>query len=757
MKIFFVILLVFGAVNFSFASKYNTFMEFYNDINQLDLDTKKILEVRDIFFVKDGASFVLDSGVIYFCKPTNNKVISAFFEGRGSFNYMPKLKTEQNAVKLEYGNEFVDKQFDYVFLMFSDSTFFDLSQSGRMLEGSIPDKISKKFFNAKEYILNDNYHFIDEDVVDHLIEDNINGFFFSLIGEGRTMPVIFTIKPRLFEPVIFAKGDWYAASIGRYYRPLTCEQAIGAPIPTDENFDSLYNPFYRIKRRDFSLDYISNAFIGFNCNDTITISNYSHERQWFIFKFSKELLIEDISFEGKSQYYYKNEFSDFFAIKLNRKILKNEDFKIIVKYKNEKSERLWFGRFLVTAPPASLLDYRAKIGFTSGYYFTTDAKILKDDSSNYRYVTIENTNKPISFQIGEGKYKDTVLNENLKSRIYYYNNETPAKVYDLFHTIGGFYTSLFGPLDTNHLSFIPFFGSTIRGMIPIYEYKSMAINPSWHFGFSTNLASQWWLSSFQNLTYRDNWLLESLAQYSFFLYVTMLVKDKNFENEIYGKLRDDMLHFLNDKPKDLGIHTTIYRDLSKYIGLNKADVLTGSGPTDAAGFFLGSEYIKLKGAFILHSLRNMLIDLKTNSEEVFFGILKDFLKTFRNRRVTTEDFKATIEKQTKIDMQWFFDQWIYSNQIPKYTFGYKVEETPEGKFKIKCRVKQEKVDEGFIMPVLIKVDFGGDKYYPARVVLNQSINEFELPLMPMKPQNVKFNYNYSVLCEESTDDYEDIK
>ena len=757
MKYLLFILIAGFSINCFAESKYSTFMDFYNDMNNLELDNKKILPVSDVFFVKDGASFVLDSGVIYFSKQVNGKVVSALYEGRGTFNYMPKFKTEQNAMKLEYSTEFIEKSFDYIYFVFSDSTYFDFANTGRMLEGSIPDNVKLKFKQSKDYIINDNYKFVDEDVVDCLIEDNIDGFFFSLIGEGRTMPVIYAIKPRLFEPIIFAKGDWHAASIGRYYRPLTTEQALVAPTPTDENFDSLYNPYYRIKRRDFSLDYISNAFIGFNCIDTITIANNTHERQWFVFKFSKELKVEDIAFEGKSQYFFKNEFSDFFLIKLNRKIRKNEEFKLIVKFKNEKSERLWFGKYLVTAPPATLIDYKAKIGFPKGYYISTDATILKDDSSNYRYITMENTNKPISYRIGEGKYLDTVLNENLKSRIYYYNNETPAKVYDLFNSIGNFYTSLFGPLDTNHLTFTPFYSSTVRGKIQIYEYKSMGINAGWHFGFSDNLANQWWNGSLKPLTYRDQWLLESLSQYSFFLYITMFVKDKNFENEIYGKLRDDMMHFLSDKPKDLGIHTTIYRDLSKFIGLNKADVLTGSGPTEAAGVFLGSEYIKLKGAFILHSLRNMLIDLKTNSEELFFGILKDFLKTYRNRRVTTEDFKATIEKHTKIDMQWFFDQWIYSNQIPKYTFGYKVEETPEGKFKIKCRVKQEKVDEGFIMPVLIKVDFGGDKYYPARVVLNQTINEFELPLMPMKPQNVKFNYNYSVLCEESTDDYEDIK
>ena len=61
------------------------------------------------------------------------------------------------------------------------------------------------------------------------------------------------------------------------------------------------------------------------------------------------------------------------------------------------------------------------------------------------------------------------------------------------------------------------------------------------------------------------------------------------------------------------------------------------------------------------------------------------------------------------------------------------------------------------MLIPIKVDFGDKKYVYQRIGVNKKIVEIELPLMPMKPENIEFNIFESVLCEASKEDWDDIK
>ncbi len=77
--IFAVLILVFTNLE---AAKYENYETFFKDFSGLELDSKSIMSVNGLFFVKDVASFTLDSGMIYFFKPLNGNIIGAVFEGK---------------------------------------------------------------------------------------------------------------------------------------------------------------------------------------------------------------------------------------------------------------------------------------------------------------------------------------------------------------------------------------------------------------------------------------------------------------------------------------------------------------------------------------------------------------------------------------------------------------------------------------------------------------------------------------------------
>jgi aminopeptidase N len=146
-------------------------------------------------------------------------------------------------------------------------------------------------------------------------------------------------------------------------------------------------------------------------------------------------------------------------------------------------------------------------------------------------------------------------------------------------------------------------------------------------------------------------------------------------------------------------------------------------------------------------LRGLMLDNRTMKEDKFRETMRDFYQTYAGGEAGTEDFRKIVEKHVGVDMSWFFDEWVYGTAVPSYTFSYKIEEAPEGKYQITVRVEQKDVPDGFTMYVPLKVDFGEKGSVRDRILVNQPHVELKLPLMPYKPEEVIFNDLDAVLCQ----------
>src|SRR5262249_28167694 len=154
----------------------------------------------------------------------------------------------------------------------------------------------------------------------------------------------------------------------------------------------------------------------------------------------------------------------------------------------------------------------------------------------------------------------------------------------------------------------------------------------------------------------------------------------------------------------------------------------GLRPNDAAPLWLGwrSSYHKLpgayqalgyrKGGYALYMLYQMMYD-RQNGDKAFIAMMQDFVKTYHNRNASTEAFKQIVDKhmQPKMDlagdkkMDWFFLQWVYGTEIPRYRLDYALTPQAEGKFLLTGTITQSDVSEGFRMLVPIYLDFDGGK------------------------------------------------
>ncbi len=74
-----------------------------------------------------------------------------------------------------------------------------------------------------------------------------------------------------------------------------------------------------------------------------------------------------------------------------------------------------------------------------------------------------------------------------------------------------------------------------------------------------------------------------------------------------------------------------------------------------------------KAACVLHMLRFLI-----NDDTLFFNSLKDYHLTFKYDNATTEELKNFLIQRTGIDLNKFFDQWIYKVGHPQIEWSYKI-------------------------------------------------------------------------------------
>jgi aminopeptidase N len=142
-----------------------------------------------------------------------------------------------------------------------------------------------------------------------------------------------------------------------------------------------------------------------------------------------------------------------------------------------------------------------------------------------------------------------------------------------------------------------------------------------------------------------------------------------------------------------------------------------------------------------------------DQDKAFIGMMHDFVESHREKPATTESFKAIAEKHmTKLmDMErngrldWFFDEWVYGTQVPKYHFEYQVAPADGGKVKVHMTITQSEVDERFAMSVPIFADFGKGMVRLGQIGIAGNTTRSVDILLPGQPKKVALNAYKEIL------------
>jgi hypothetical protein len=248
----------------------------------------------------------------------------------------------------------------------------------------------------------------------------------------------------------------------------------------------------------------------------------------------------------------------------------------------------------------------------------------------------------------------------------------------------------------------------------------------WRYVAPHEIAHQWWGHIIGWASYRDQWMSEGFAEFSASLYVQLI------------RGNDKFIDFWEDQRRLITQSSAATKDRKPYtVGPITQGFRLNSGRTGPISRFL----IYPKGAYVLHMLRMMMYKQgQGGGDTKFQEMMKDFVQTHYNRDVSTEDFKAIVEKHMTKEMDiarngkmdWFFNQWVYGTEIPAYKFEYNV--SSDGM--LNGKLTQSGVSDDFIMAVPIYVDMGKGwgKLGSATIIGNSTIEikNVKLPAVPKR-------------------------
>ena len=181
---------------------------------------------------------------------------------------------------------------------------------------------------------------------------------------------------------------------------------------------------------------------------------------------------------------------------------------------------------------------------------------------------------------------------------------------------------------------------------------------------SHELAHQWWGDMITCATFSHIWLNEGFATWS----------------EAYWK------------EQTAGVATyRAYMDAAAYYGAGTIHV---ADPSNFGAIF-NSNLSYNKGSWVVHMLRGVVGDA------AFFAGLDLYRANHIYSTATTEDLQAAMETVSGLDLTAFFQQWIYGEYFPVYSYGWTA---GPGAGEITVTIDQVQTNTGlFTMPLVLRV------------------------------------------------------
>lgn len=736
------------------ATPVSSYLDLYKGIQGLFIDEG--YTASNIVLKREAALFTFQEGMVYLTQPVFGKVRALVFIGTGTVDYEPPTEVEQEQLRRFFEKPALSLALKGVVMFVGDTTLAELQMEMKKappMQAQQHHKAAEDlFYTAKGYLYEETGQWLFPALANSFLEDKQDGMFHAHIFSDEE-DLFFTIDPSQEEEVSLRRlargtrvGTFNYDLINQFHTEEEyARRANGAN--TDEDKSLIAVEKYTV---DCSLSTSMDMAVTAELQFTGNRDGYF----WIPFALFYDLDVTSAQWgDGTPAAFFKGEDNGTLWIHTEKPIKKGEKYTLKLAYNGGIMNR--YGDWLVLWSSMGwypMHGYLQRSLFDVTFHYPQRYILVgvgenteqseKDEIKTSRWVT-KTPIRNCSFNIG--KFKQTDFTDDtrivpmsvLMNDVSRTGSEMDKQVgEDVINSLV-FFQELYGklPIERFYATEIPLgHGEAFPGLIHLSSgtFERTGKSGNEEMFRAHEVAHQWWGIGLDFKTYHDQWLSEAFAEYSSLMYMQLIRKDNDL---VFGKLEQWRDRIIDNRKTIFGA------------GVEAGPIWLGYRTATSSTEGDYGLIIYNKGAWVLHMLRNILIDIKTLKEDRFLAMMKEFYTTYAGKRASTEDFHAVVEKHVGMDMDWFFKQWVYGTAVPKYTYAYKTEKTPEGKYKVTMRVKQEHVPEGFQMPIPLHIDFGEGRFIRWRIMVSKPEEEIVLPLLPFEPKDITFNIFSSVLCE----------
>lgn len=762
-----------AAAGISFGQELDPWANLYGQLKNISFDQNMVARVESLVLKRDVAVFRLNQGRIHAFEPVQGRSIGAVFVGEGVFEFSPPTGIEQYQLRRFTKQENLKEEFEKLYMLFSDSTGMELESNltfsaaemmspPKFMKKDAPDRLLKEtggnlWVRVLADILADSSYLTSR-------PDRANGFFYADIETKDLGRLFFTFDPKQVEEVSLEKPD---PRPGIDARDLVCsfhraEDYLKnplekyTPIPHEDKDEIKVTHYTMDVKIDIKEEISANVEMDFEClTDGARVIDFDLVPH-------QDLVMEPITDEQGDSLYFVRDKKDQagVCVFLSRPTKSGEMRRLTFRYKGKemilqdwvgdlyiRSTTRWYPRYGFNKKATYDLTFRSP----KGYQLVSIGKKTKEWVEGDLRCTRWIEDVPVKYaSFNYGNYETYEMEIEGVPPVCVYHLEqshrktgteyTQAKenvAADVVNSLNFFQTIYCEcPFSKMAATETPTYGGQgLPGLLRLSwgTFKTDEVFKKTRFRAESfrahEVSHQWWGHIIGWETYHDQWLSEGFAEYSGAWYAQMSMKDN-----------EEFFEELKEWRKDITGKGYKWAEGSKVGPIWLGWRLNSSKSQDY------DILVYEKGAYVLHMLRNMMMDFDSKSDDRFKEMLRDFAETYRGKNACTDDFKEIVEKHMGEDMDWFFDQWVYGVDIPTYIFSYDVEQVAD-KYVVACEITQEKVPEDFKMWVPVLLDFGGDMYAVLRLWVDKPHNKYELPKAPLEPRQVILNPFHAVLCE----------
>ncbi len=678
-------------------------------------------------YQKDIATFTFDSGTVHMLRYVNGRPTTAIFVGKGKVDITVPMHTQKQGLWCISGDSVVSEEFTTCFIRMADDLDLELKKRFTFAQKELDWKVfnsakqaqGEQFFRPLTYHDYDNYF----QLLRSAYERSSDGYFW--IDFNR---YVFSFDPNRPEGVRIAYETEGGDIVVKEGVALQRKEHGIADNNSLSNVDFPTTPLSRtgnLRMSGADGSEIDSAVVQFSVLYNADSSNFVTLFLDF------HLKLDALALNGKPVDFHRRRDFNAISVVLPSMAHTGDTLNFTMTYHGS----MYTNGFPWVENPA-VTPYTMTFQIPKGFnYLMPD---MSDKTADGKYET---------FTVNADKYDNFYFNSYatgfdtipqvldagiplnfLKSSFINKNNFAcylPDETYQS-QTLGtvNYLTSLFGtPPGAFALYVFPVNNVTMPGVMGLpqiscsNEGSNLAVG-GFYMIAGKAAGKQWFGSAMRPKTDHEKWFSAAAPEYLGLLAIQNLVGGGAFYSNLIN--RRDSLFRINGFNRDMPL---------------------------AMGSLCDDTTLANKGVWLLHMLRFMTVDLGTGSDDKFLSMMNTLSMMTNSSTFTNEDIKSAAETTAGMQLDQFFEQWLYSRNYPSFDVTYSIAQKADGWY-VDGTVAQSGMGNTFEQPVICRITGADGVDTFVRHTVTGANSNFSFGPYAAQPKEFTFNEFMSVLSRD---------